>query len=250
MRPGDIFTLPPADMEPGDPKDERPHVLVSLLSVDDEFATVAYCSTQTWEIGIANPPHAVIEPTGSAFRATGLRSRTVVYPGRLAVCLVSELTVHIGVVMDELPAIQTALLKAIGFRTGVSRSVGMAASGSYRGAVVRFQQDFADYCGAEFGLIVSDPEYSRENLFQNFVPLLHAAEISGASEGVKVEVHSLLKSPIAPMVAITRMVQSCLQHQAVADVVGHIGPDEMRRVEDELAVRFFGSVIVAETSTL
>lgn len=250
MSPGDIFTLPPAEMEPGDPKDERPHVLVSLLSVDDEFATVAYCSTQTWEIGLAAPPHAVIEPNGSAFRATGLSRRTVVYTGRLAVCFVSELTVHIGVVMDELPAIQTALLRAIGFRTGVSRSIGMPASGSYRGAVVRFQPEFTDYCGAEFGLIVTDPGYSRENMFQVFVPLLHVAEFSSEPEGVKVEVHPLLKSPIAPMVAATRMVQSCLQHQAVAGVVGHVDQDTMRRVEDELAIRFFGSVIAAETSSL
>jgi mRNA-degrading endonuclease toxin of MazEF toxin-antitoxin module len=250
VKPGDIFSLPSSDPDGGDPKDDRPHVLVSLVEQDGEFATVVYCSTQSWEIGFAGPPYVVIEPSSGTFAATGLQSRTVAYPGRLAVCFVSDLTVQRGVLMDELPALQTALLRAIGFRAGVSRSVGMPASGSYRGVVVRFTAEFVDFCGVEFGLIVSEPKYSRETMFQNFVPLMHEAELADPNSHLRISVQPLLKSAPASMMAVTRMVQSCHHRFAVASTVGHVDAETMKAVEDELAVRFFCSVIVAETSEL
>lgn len=250
MKPGDIFRLPSADPDARDPKDGRPHVLVSLLEVDNEIATVVYCSTASWEVGMAAPPHVVIEPTSGTFAATGLSRRTVAYPGRLATCFVDDLDLKCGVLLDEMPALQSELLRAIGFRTGVSRSTASPAAGSFRGTVLRFTAEFAEFSGAEFGLVISEPAYSRRAQFQNFVPLYHEADFPASASTVDVEVQSLLKAPANRMRAVPRLVQSCHQRFDVLTTVGHVDDDSMAQVEDELAIRFFGSVIAAETISL
>lgn len=247
--PGEVFLLPSADPEFGDPKDGRPHILVSQTSVDPSIATVVYCSTQTWEISRYAPPHVVIDESGSAFALTGLHTTTVAYPGRLVLCDVADLTQKVGVLPDELGQLQSELLRAIGFRTGVSKSTGSAASGSFRGVVVRFRADFVKYLGAEFGVIVSEPAYSRRELFQNFVPIFPSGEISATDGIVAVEVEPLLTAPPVQMHAAACLVQSMKQTD-IADVVGHMTATSMRALEDALAVRFFKSVVVAETVSL
>lgn len=248
-KPGEIYLLPSADPTFGDPKDGRPHILVSQISVDPSIATVVYCSTQTWEISRFAPPHVMIDESGSAFALTGLHTTTVAYPGRLVLCDVSDLTQKVGVLTDEFGQLQSELLRAIGFRTGVSKSSDSQASGSFRGVVVRFKADFGTYLGADFGVIVSNPTYSRRALFQNFVPVFSTGDLPAADGVVEVEVEPLLTAPPVQMLAAACLVQSIKQSD-VSDVVGHVTAPSMRALEDALAVRFLESVVAAETVSL
>lgn len=246
MQPGEIFALPPEDLFGGDPKQGRPHILVSIPSADGEIATLVYCSTKGWEIPLSAPPHVIIEPTGTAFATTGLRERTFAYPARLTMCFVSELDEKCGVLLDELPLLQSELLRAIGFRTGVSKSSGQRASGSWRGAVVRFTAEYSQAIGFEIGLVVTEPTYSKQRVFQTFVPLVLVDELTPGATGTSLTVQNLIGSN-TEAVAITRGVQSCNHRFAIHQVVGHISAGDMKQVEDQLAVRFFGSVLAAET---
>jgi hypothetical protein len=79
-----------------------------------------------------------------------------------------------GRIIDQLPAIQDRLRRALGIGTG-TRDSGPAV-GSLRGSVVEFASHVVEELDATHGLLLSEPRYSLQRRFQLYLPLLDPDE--------------------------------------------------------------------------
>ena len=239
--PGDIFSLPPDDRDRPDPKLWRPHILASHLDVDPHVATIVYCSTKGDEARRrVAAPNVFIPKDSSTFKATGLTDATYAYPSRLLTCKVSDLDEHMGILMDEMPALRQALRRAIGHGMGVQGDATSPARSSLRGMIVLFTESFKDTIGTPFGVIISEPAYSNERRFQNIIPIFEGNEYRRLG-GVAVEEPWLAVAGWSKGLIVPRMVQSCLTQCDIKRALGVLNVGKMREVDDILMERFFKS---------
>jgi hypothetical protein len=176
QHPGEVWFLPPDAREGGDPKARR-HVLLTPCTVATEIAIFAYASTQGTEsaFGAAN---VLLDPFATTYGGsgrTGFEHPTYIYPSRLVTVAPANLARFAGRIIDEMAAIRAKLHEALGIRTGTSAGQG-PATGSWRGRVVRFSDEFADELGCNHGVVVTEPAYSNAQRYQTVVPLLDPEE--------------------------------------------------------------------------
>ena len=154
------------------------------------MATVAFASRQPTEakFGAAN---VLVNPTATGYRRSGFEFPTYVYPSRIVSANPDDLADAEGRVIDEMPLIRQALIKALGIGTGTSTSGG-AASRSWRGRLVRIDPALAEELGTYLGVIVSDPGYSMEQRFQNVVPIVSG--VTYAADGFDISIQDTTTS--------------------------------------------------------
>jgi hypothetical protein len=167
--PGDVFYLPPdRDESPG--KGDRPHVLLSLCTDDSEVATLAYGSTRSTD-ALHGAEHVLVDPNATGYKRTGLIHPTYVYPSRLVSYASDAIGICAGRLVGEIPRIRASLRRALGIGTGVTHESNVVGS-VRRGRLVELSADLAMDWGARYGLVVTEPGYSRSGFQQTIVPLL------------------------------------------------------------------------------
>ncbi|HEU0012086.1 MAG TPA: hypothetical protein VFQ45_00295, partial [Longimicrobium sp.] len=90
-----------------------------------------------------------------------------------------------GRIVDELPAIRSALIRALGIGTGGTREVNVGGS-NRRGRVVELAPALARELDTPFALTVTEPTYSRVQRQQTVIPLLDAREFEARDLDVRV----------------------------------------------------------------
>jgi hypothetical protein len=188
--PGEVYFLPRGAAEGGDTKPRR-HVLLANCEDGADLAGFAYASTQLTEAAWG-APNALVNPAATKYRRTGFSRPTYVYPSRIVSVDPECLEEPEGKVIDELPLIRTALSEALGLGTGTSNGRGPAA-GSWRGRIVRLKPTIAEEVGGMLAVIVSDPEYSKAERYQNVVPILSFDEYEALDSDVEIADTSLLE---------------------------------------------------------
>jgi mRNA-degrading endonuclease toxin of MazEF toxin-antitoxin module len=169
--PGEIYWLPPEEGS-HDPKDARPHVVLSPSEENHAVVNLAFASSSGVQAHAFHAPHIVVDTTSSTFPLTGFDRATYVYSSRLAVTELREVPNRAGGrLVDEFPELRDRQLpRAVGLGTGACGSPG-AAQRSRRGQIARFTDDFADMIGIRHGVVVSWPPYSLHDQVQNVVPI-------------------------------------------------------------------------------
>jgi hypothetical protein len=181
----------------------------------------------------------LVNPAASHYRRSGLSQATYVYPCRL-VAVEAELLEEIaGRVIDEMPEIRVKLGVALGIGTGSCTGVGPAA-GSLRGAVVRLQESISEVAGFQYGLVATDPEYSRQRRFLNVIPIFDGDEFEPEPPDVLVEGTSWLNELGYHRAILTvGLVQSVYMPDQVATaVVCALDDAGMAAVDDGLKEHF------------
>lgn len=167
--PGEVYYLERENGEP-ETKGKRPHVLLNGWFSRSSISTLAYCSTSGNDAGFG-AEHVLIDPRTTSPRKTGLTRRTHVYPSRLISSLERTLGASAGTLDEELPALRDSLTRALGLGTGVTRESNVPGA-NRRGRLVELTQELADEWEVRYGVIVTEPEYSRFGYQQTLVPLL------------------------------------------------------------------------------
>ncbi len=188
---GQVHFIPKESDEDGDTKFRR-HVLLANCHEHGEVASLAYASSQSTEAGYG-AANVLVNPTATKYRGTGFSRPTYVYPSRIVSVDPRDLEEMRGRVIDEMPAIRTALGQAIGLGTGTSSARGVAA-GSWRGKFIELQPGLATEVGASLAVIVTDPEYSKQQRYQTIVPILSAAEYEPKDHDVAIADTSFLEA--------------------------------------------------------
>jgi hypothetical protein len=176
QHPGEVWLLPPDAREGGDPK-ARAHVLLTPCTDGTETATFAFASTRGTEaaFGAAN---VRLDPSATSYGRsgrTGFQHPTCVFPSRLVPAARSDLIRFKGRIIDEMTAIWRSLHVALGITTGTADAGGVAA-GSWRGRIVRFSDAYARELECSFGVVVTEPGYSKAQRYQTIVPVLDPGE--------------------------------------------------------------------------
>lgn len=241
--PGKIYYLPPEVTE-GPGKGDRPHLVLSVCGPDAETATFAYCSTKaTDEANGAR--HVLVDPFATSYRGTGLQYATYVYPGRLLSFDIPSLPESSGRIMDELPGIRAQLRLALGHGTGVTNNANVPGS-NRRGRVIEYSRDLADAFGTTYGLVITEPNYSRAGYQQITIPLLDAAEYEARPGDVlirtgKASVLARLLGSRKPdeVIAAVPYVQTVFERHGITRFTNSIVDEEtMVEIDTALAIHF------------
>lgn len=168
--PGEVYLLPPEIRPGGDPK-TRPYVLLTEADEETLISTLAFCSSSGEETGRGAAAH-LVDPFKTTYRSTGFDRPTYVYGSRLLTEETDVLGGHVGRIIDEMPLIRDALRTALGIATGTGAGKYAAASGSYRGQVVRLTAEMTEVCGFANCVVVTEPRYSKRRRYQTVVPIL------------------------------------------------------------------------------
>lgn len=160
-------------MAEGDSK-HRPHVLLRDCHADALMASFAFASTQMTEARYG-AQNVLINPAATTYSGSGFSQPTYVYPSRIVAVNPEDLGEPVGRVIDEMPAIRSALRRAIGLGTGTSMSDG-AASGSHRGHFLVLSDELSAELEASLAVILTEPTYSNQERFQIVVPVLSEQE--------------------------------------------------------------------------
>jgi hypothetical protein len=215
LHTGEVYQLPPAELDEDDPK-YRPHVLLTDSPEEDSPCTLAYCSRQATEMSFGARA-CLVDPHRTSYRRTGFTHPTYVYPNRLVSVDAGDLLEPVGKVVDELVEIRDRLRTALGLGTGRGAGRGEAA-GSWRGQIVVFQPPYADGLDTPFGLVVTEPRYSREERFQLIVPIHDADEVEEVENDLIVEGHTdelrRLGIPYTRLLLATSFIESVFHSQA------------------------------------
>jgi hypothetical protein len=175
--PGEVWIIPPEEAPGGDPKWRR-HLLFTRCEDGDGIAILAYASTQSTERHFGATCY-FYDPAASEWGRrgySGFSHPTHIYPSRLINAAPEDLHRQVGRLVDEMADLRQLLRQALGIGTGTESGDG-AASGSWRGRIVRLEDAFAEQLGAEYGLVVTEPRYSCEQRYQILVPVFGAGEV-------------------------------------------------------------------------
>jgi hypothetical protein len=239
--PGEVFFLPP-DRRPDGDSVARRHVLLANCDDGGSMATLAFASRQPTEAAFG-ASNVLVNPTATGYRRSGFDFPTYVYPSRIVGTNPEDLNESEGRVIDEMPLIRQALVKALGFGTGTSTGTG-SASKSWRGRVVRLHSTLAAELGSEFAVIVSEPGYSLEQRFQNVVPIVHgdAYDAEGLDVPIQGDSYSQLGDLgtfLASSFLYTEAVFAVFQpEEIVAYATDCLDEGTMRELENALAIYF------------
>jgi hypothetical protein len=167
--PGEVFYLPP---ERGEAlgKGHRPHVLLSRCGQTSDVVTLAYASTQATD-ALHGAECVLVDPSASPYRGTGLLHPTYVYPSRLLSYASDAISGSAGRIVDEMPEIRIRLTRALGLGTRVT-SEGNVPGSNRRGRIVELSPDLAEEWAVRYGLVVTEPGYSRSGYQQTIIPVL------------------------------------------------------------------------------
>lgn len=242
--PGSVYYLPP-NPEEGPAKGHRPHLSLCAENRALESVTLAFCSTRSTE-AIHGAAHVFFGPSGPAFRRSGLRAPTYVYLSRLVHHHVPLLPLPAGTLGEEMPGIRQRLRLALGIGTGVTDE-GVYRGRNRRGRLVRYgpevQAGFAEY-----GLVVTEPEYSRRGRFQTTIPLFSPAQFRMAEGDVAVRSRRRWDGPgrtsqrraPATWIAVVPLIVSIYEPEHAAGYTSwRIDASSMREI-DQALIRYFG----------
>jgi hypothetical protein len=236
--PGQVFYLP-RDASEDISKGDRPHVLLSLCPPGSDVVTVAYGSTKATEAH-HGAESVLVVPDASSYRGTGLRHPTYIYPSRLVSLAPDRLGAPAGRLIDEMPLIRAALRRALGLGTGVTRAPN-ARGANRRGRVVELTPEMAREWEVRYGLVVTEPGYSRTGYQQTIVPLLDdECEVRGLDLVLAADSRFLSLGPLytRPILAVT-MVSTVYQPDHIARYLDLVcDMDLMRQVDAALALHF------------
>lgn len=168
---GEVFYLLSQQSLPIGAKDRRCPLLTSCES--DEAGVFAYATTQTTELIGEHPPVFVpIQPRpGYREFANSFTEETFVLPGVLSSVAMSEVGGWEGTLnASELKAIVSAVPRALAFGSGIDRK-------GVRGGIVRLGPVYASVMDAKFGVVLTEPGYSRRNRgYQTIIPIIDDGE--------------------------------------------------------------------------
>jgi mRNA-degrading endonuclease toxin of MazEF toxin-antitoxin module len=244
--PGEIYQL---RTEEGshDQETSRPHVVLSPRDENDTVTTLAFGTSSDLEAAVYHAPHIVVSATSTLFRATGLTRTTYVYPSRLVAALSDDIGTYLGRVIDEFPELRdTQLPRALGLGTGTCLGEGRARE-SLRGRIARFTDAFAELIGARFGVVISEPLYSRRNRIQNFVPVVDGGIFAIEAPCFAVTDAEWLSqlSGFEAAAFMIPLVQSAYAQDDIAEYLANpIDTETMAILEEALASRLFGARVV------
>ena len=170
--PGQVYYLPRESREDRD-KGDRPHVLLSLCPPGCEVVTLAYGSTKATDAH-HGAEHVLIDPAAMSYRGTGLIFPTYVYPSRLVSYATDALDRPAGQLIDEMPLLHRRLRRALGLGSGVTREANVAGA-NRRGRIVELVPELAYEWEAGYGLVVTEPGYSRTGYQQTVIPVLDSS---------------------------------------------------------------------------
>jgi hypothetical protein len=259
--PGEVYYLPPEEGS-HDKDDLRPHVVISPPDQNDVLVTVAYISTRRLQAERFGAPHVYVDDAGPLFSLTGLARSSYIYPSRLAVCYTKDLPHCAGKIIDELsPLLDEAVPAALGLASGVSatqvRRRRRGRPPARRGQIAVFSKEYRPVIGTPFGLVVTEPAYSRRRQVQNIVPIFDAQEYeevppafavrpsAGGSRSAPAWTRQLGK--IRAPLFMVQLVQSAYEGSRTeeAEIAGYLAQavDDatMQRVDEALCARLYGA---------
>lgn len=165
--PGEVWFLPPEAEDGGDPKGRRHVLLTPWDDVDEEAGMFSYASTQATEARFG-AAHLFVDPATSRSPHSGFTRPTYIYPSRLVRALPEDLLRMTGRLVAEMPELRQALGIALGL--GHAATATSNAQG-WRGRVVRFAPRRSAAIDYEFGIVVTEPAYSRRERYQLVIPV-------------------------------------------------------------------------------
>lgn len=262
--PGEVYYLPPEEGS-HDKDDPRPHVVISPAGQNDVLVTVAYISTRRLQAERFGAPHVYVDGAGPLFSLTGLNRSSYIYPSRLAVCYAEDLPECAGKIIDELsPLLDEVVPAAVGLARGVSapRTRGRGRRGrgrgpARRGQIALFSRKYRQVIDTAFGLVVTEPAYSRQRQVQNIVPIFDAQKYdevppafavrppSGGTRSAHAWMHQLGK--IRAPLFMVQLVQSAYEGSRTEEpeIVGYlpqaVDDATMQRVDEALCARLYGA---------
>ena len=233
--PGEVFFLPPDELEGGDQKWRR-HLLVTETGVDDT-CTVAYASTSALEAQYG-AAYCLVDPAKTSYRETGFTDATYVYPSRLVSLPSADLREAVGRLLEHMADVKARLVQALGLDTGTAREG--KARGSVRGQIAVLKPEAAGLLDTRHVIVVTEPAYSLKHRHQIVVPVYKADDFIPAPGDVEVAGVDWLGSiGIERAVLATGFVQSFFQPEHIAGVTGGIVDSEtIAELDDALTDRF------------
>lgn len=237
---GHVYYLPPEFRE-GPGKGDRPHLVLSLCAPGAETSTFAYGSTRATD-AVNGAAHVRVDPFATPFRGTGLSRPTCFYPSRLLTYAIEDLPEPCGRVIDELPAIQRQLMRALGLGQGVTREASYRGA-NRRGRIAEYAPAISEDLGATHCLVVTDPRYSRTALQQTTIPLLDAMQYDPSPGDVLVGNTSAWQGRFSlrvhPILLAVPLITSVHERDSLARYTRTIvSEDTMREVETALVLHF------------
>jgi hypothetical protein len=238
---GQVYFLPPEFRE-GPDKGDRPHLLLSLCDERSEVASFAYGSTKATD-ALRGAAHVLVDPFATAYRGIGLSQPTYFYPSRLLTFAIVDLPPPSGRIVDELPPIRQALQGALGIGHGVTRERNVRGA-NRRGRIAKYAPSIAEELGAVFGLVITEPGYSRAALQQTTVPILDASEYDMGPGDVLIDTASARWVPrvfnkATSLILAVPMITSVYERDSLVQYSEHvISESTMREVEAALGVHF------------
>jgi mRNA-degrading endonuclease toxin of MazEF toxin-antitoxin module len=234
--PGQVFYLSPEAGEEAR-KGDRPHVLLSVSRPGSEVVTLAYGSTKETDAR-RGAAHVMIHP-GSHPRS-GLIYPTLFYTSHLVSYAADALSRPIGQIFDFMPVLRASLRMALGIGTGVTNE-GNFPGANRRGRVVELTREHAADQDARYGLVVTQPTYSRTGFQQTVIPLLDN-EFEPADLDVVIPGTSRLAqlgSAIPGGMLAPSMISTVYQPDHIARYLGLVvEPEMMRQVDEALELHF------------
>lgn len=232
--PGEVWFLPPEAEEGGDPKDRR-HVLLAAHDDGDDGGIFAYASTQPTETRFG-AAHLLVDPARSRSPRVGFTRLSYVYPARLVPAAEEDLVRMTGRLDAEMSHLRAALRRALGLAS-------TATEAHWRGRVVRIAGVRAELIDYRYGVVVTEPAYSRHERYQIIVPIDDADEFEPAPGDIVVDKGDWF-IPVAPPIRRALFAISDVQSVFHPRDIDHwtgavVDPVSMRRV-DQALVELFG----------
>jgi hypothetical protein len=237
--PGEVWLLPPAAEEGGDPKVRR-HVLLTSRADSGGVGTLAYASTSVTEARFG-AAHLFVDPAVSRSPRLGFARPSYVYPSRLSLAYTADLLRITGRITDEMPLLWMALRQALGMAGAGTRAP--LAAPNWRGRVIRLTSGVSASIGCEHGIVVTEPAYSSRERYQIIVPVVDSGEFEPEPGDVEITEGDWLRA-VAPsargLVAAVPDAQSVFHPLEIDGWTGATGDDGTMRRIDEALVRLFG----------
>jgi hypothetical protein len=167
FRAGHVFWIRPGSTRLNKDK-PRPFVLATSCT-PGERATLVYGSTQAAE-RVLGAACVEVVPRRDGVNRNGLRARTYVYAGILVRTRYSDLPPDAGSLGRSLDALRVALRIALGIGQGSCTSPA-APPGSRRGRIVVLKPDVAAGLRTRFGVLLTEPSYSRAKNYHVVLPM-------------------------------------------------------------------------------
>lgn len=183
----------------------------------------------------------LLDPHASRYNRSGFDRPTYITPCRLVSAESEDMQRMMGRIIDELPQIRLQLHRALGIKTGTCAGSG-SASGSLRGQLVQLAGAFVAEAGIEFGVIMSEPEYSMQERYQIIIPILDAEEYEEDEMDVVVEGHDWLSrtNGIERALLPVPYIQSVFHPTEIRREVGAVIDEATMRELDTYLLQLFG----------